>query len=83
VEVSPEIAKQRLMKRNNLTEAEVRINRASLLGLAKHRLTDGILQAMKRINAQISPEERRKHATVVIKNDSDEAALTAAVEEVM
>ena len=46
---SLETQKQRLMKRNNLSETE----------------------ALNRINSQMSVEEKRKHATLVLDNDGD------------
>jgi dephospho-CoA kinase len=61
VTVDPEVAIERLMKRNNFSEEE----------------------AKKRVSAQISNEERCRHANVVIRNTGDFSTLEEAVASAM
>jgi dephospho-CoA kinase len=86
LELPVEVAKQRLMNRNSLSEADVR-RKSELISHETHtwtRLTLDLLcllQALQRINSQLSNEERTKGAHVVISADGTPDEVKARVHE--
>lgn len=66
LELPVEVAKERLMKRNSISETDVR----HAFSLLSDDLTDEqTLQAQQRINSQFSHDERKKVADVIINAD--------------